>query len=130
MQSGTAGGETNDVDVSTMFAATSRAKVSEGCRSVRKIRFTAAEWQLIGERARVCGRPPARYVREVALGAVPKVSRPRANAPIIRDLGSIALELQVAYDRDSCDGHDTESELRVRLSVLADRVLGIVQRLA
>jgi hypothetical protein len=44
--------------------------------------------------ARARGRAPARYVREVTLGAVPKVSRTRANAPIIRELGALALALQ------------------------------------
>jgi hypothetical protein len=63
-------------------------------RTVRKIRFTAAEWAVVEERARACGRAPARYVREVALGAVPKVSRTRANAPIIRELGALAVALQ------------------------------------
>lgn len=63
-------------------------------RGVRKIRFSAAEWAIVEERARACGRAPARYVREVALGAVPKVSRARANAPIIRELGALAAAVQ------------------------------------
>jgi hypothetical protein len=63
-------------------------------RAVRKIRFTAAEWSTVEERARSCGRAPARYVREVALGTVLKVSRTRANAPIIRELGALTLVLQ------------------------------------
>src|SRR5436190_1638516 len=72
------------------------ARVSVERRSVRKIRFSAAEWRLIEERARACGRAPARYVREVALDAVPKASRRRANGAIIRELGAIATSLQDA----------------------------------
>jgi hypothetical protein len=49
---------------------------------------------MVEERARACGRAPARYVREVALGAAPKVSRTRANAPIIHELGALAVALQ------------------------------------
>lgn len=63
-------------------------------RVVRKIRFSGAEWAVVEERARSCGRAPARYVREVALGAVPKMSRTRANAPIIRELGALAAAVQ------------------------------------
>jgi hypothetical protein len=71
-----------------------RADVANERRTVRKIRFTAAEWTVVEERARARGRAPARYVREVTLGAVPKVSRTRANAPIIRELGALAVALQ------------------------------------
>ena len=44
-------------------------------RAPRKIRYTAAEWAVILARARACGKTPARYVREVSLGARPKVRR-------------------------------------------------------
>lgn len=63
-------------------------------RAVHKIRFAAAEWAQVEARARASGRAPACYVREVALGAVPKVSRTRANAPAIRELGALAAAVQ------------------------------------
>ena len=62
-------------------------------RSPRKIRFTDAEWALVVSRARECAKPPARYVREVALGAVPKARRSHSNAELIRDLGRIGNTL-------------------------------------
>jgi hypothetical protein len=104
--------------------------VSAERRSARKIRFTAAEWQLVEERARTCGRAPARFVREAALGAVLKVSRTRGNAPIIRELGAIAGTLQELKCGMSGDDDGTESNGDAQIEALVSRVLGIVERLA
>ena len=57
------------------------------------VRFTADEFALIRERARECGRPPARYIRETALGAVPRSRRSTANAAVIRELARIGNAL-------------------------------------
>ena len=57
------------------------------------VRFTADEFALIRERARECGRPPARYIRETALGAVPRSRRSAANAAVIRELARIGNAL-------------------------------------
>ena len=66
-------------------------------REPRKIRYSDAEWAIIAGRARECGRAPARYVREVSLGAVPKARRSHANAELVRELGRVANVLtQVA----------------------------------
>ena len=62
-------------------------------RQPRKIRYTAAEWAAIVAHARACGRPPARYVREVSLGGVPKVRGGRVNDEAIRELGRIGTAL-------------------------------------
>jgi hypothetical protein len=62
-------------------------------RQPRKIRYTAAEWARIVEHARECGRPPARYVRETSLGAVPKSWRSRQNDDVIHELGRIGTAL-------------------------------------
>lgn len=88
--------ERPDGDGATVRPRRSRSVTAEPKerRAVRKIRFSGAEWALVEERARACGRAPARYVRDVALGAVPKVSRTRANAPIIRELGALAAAVQ------------------------------------
>jgi hypothetical protein len=69
------------------------------------VRFTAEEFALIRERARECGRPPARYIRETALGAVPRSRRSAANAAVIRELARIGNALtqlaEVARKSDS-----------------------------
>jgi hypothetical protein len=60
---------------------------------IRKIRFTPIEWSTVVERARACGTPPARFVREAAIGAVPRVRRSQANADLIRALGRVGNNL-------------------------------------
>jgi hypothetical protein len=73
------------------------------------VRFTADEFALIRERARECGKPPARYIRETALGAVPRVRRSAANAAVIRELARIgnALTQLAAVARGSNTPADT-----------------------
>jgi hypothetical protein len=62
-------------------------------RLPRKIRYTTAEWEAITQRARLCGKPPARYVREVSLGAAPRPRSSHADAELIRELGRIGTAL-------------------------------------
>lgn len=62
-------------------------------RSVRKIRYTMSEWSTIAERARACGRPPARYVRETSLGVIPKSRSGQTDSALIRELGRIGTQL-------------------------------------
>ena len=63
-------------------------------RQPRKIRFSDEEWAAIVDHARLCGRAPARYVRETALGAVPRSTRSQAIAPIIHELGRLGTQLR------------------------------------
>ena len=63
-------------------------------RQPRKIRFTDEEWAVIVDRARRCGRAPARYVRETALGAVPRATRTQAIGPVIHQLGRLGNQLR------------------------------------
>ena len=58
------------------------------------VRFTPEEFRAVTERARECGLPPARYLREVALGAIPKARRSPANAELIRHLARIGTDLR------------------------------------
>ncbi len=62
-------------------------------RQPRKIRYTAAEWAAIVAHARACGRPPARYVREISLGGAPKPRPSTVNDGVIRELGRIGTAL-------------------------------------
>ena len=61
---------------------------------VKLIRFTPAENQTVTEHAHACGLPVARYVRDTALGAIPRVRRSHKNAEIIRQLGSLGNTIQ------------------------------------
>jgi hypothetical protein len=62
-------------------------------RQPKKIRYTSAEWSVIVDRARRCGRSPARYVRESSLGAAPKVRRGREHDDMVHELGRIGTTL-------------------------------------
>ena len=62
-------------------------------RLPRKIRYTSVEWNIITERARLCGKAPARYVRETSLGVTPKVRSAQTDAALIRELGQIGTAL-------------------------------------
>ena len=88
-------------------------------RVARKIRYTDAEWDTIADRARACGQPPARYVRDVSLGVVPKVGRAQLSAPLVHELGRIGNALTTLAARERAAGDqdgaaaigDTLSEL-------------------
>lgn len=96
-------------------------------RQPRKIRFSDSEWALIVERARLCGRAPARYVRETALGAVPRPGKAETTAPLIHELGRVGTTLAALAKREGEAG-DAE---RTRLIDQALReVLDAVRRLA
>ena len=71
-----------------------RISNSAEVRRPRKIRYTDAEWAVIVDRARACGRPPARYVRETSLGSALKPRPSQTNASLIRELGRIGIALQ------------------------------------
>ena len=72
----------------------SRAIVAKhDIRQPRKIRYTSAEWSIIVERARQCGRPAARYVRETSLGAVPKPRKSLGSDDLVHELGRIGTTL-------------------------------------
>lgn len=80
--------------VDTLGANARRVSNGAEIRRPRKIRYTDAEWSVIVERARACGRPPARYVRETSLGGALKLRQSQTNAALIRELGRIGIALQ------------------------------------
>ena len=95
-------------------------------RSVRKVRYTRSEWSMIAGRARACGKPPARYVRETSLGVVPKSRSSQIDAALIRELGRIGTQLtRLASTSRGCGASTEASTLD---SVLAE-ILSVVRRL-
>lgn len=94
-------------------------------RQPRKIRYTAAEWAAIVAHARACGRPPARYVREISLGGVPKARPDRVNDEIIRELGRIGTVLtRLAAGQEPGTGAD-----QVAIEAVLTELLAAVRRL-
>ena len=64
------------------------------CRTAKSlVRFTPDEFAIIADRARACGRTPARFIREAALGAVPRERRSAVNADLVRQLARIGNNL-------------------------------------
>lgn len=87
------------------------------------VRFTRDEFRAVTDRARECGLPPARFIREAALGAVPKARRTPANAELIRQLARIgtALRQLAAGGRDRDDAL-TSDALSGALAELLDTI--------
>jgi Bacterial mobilisation protein (MobC) len=92
------------------------------------VRFTPAEFQAVRERAQVCGLAMARYVRETALGAVPRARQHHATDEALRQLARIGNNLnQLAHVANAKDVLPTEARLELVLTELmavARRVAG------
>ena len=95
-------------------------------RQPRKIRFSDREWAVIVDHARLCGRAPARYVRETALGAVPRSSRAQATAPFIHELGRLGTQLRRLSDQLTAAGESSRTQ---QLEELLAEIFRIVQQL-
>lgn len=61
--------------------------------ATKLIRFHSEELARITERARVCGQTPARFIRETALGAIPKARQHAATDVALYELGWIGNRL-------------------------------------
>ena len=95
-------------------------------RRPRKIRYRDAEWDLIVARARECRKPPARYVREVSLGVIPRARRNRIEEGIIHQLGRIGNNLNQIARLAQAAGHlPTADQLRSTL----EEILALVRRI-
>ena len=90
------------------------------------LRLHTAELDAITRRARECGRSAAAYIRETALGAVPK-ARPRlAEMEAVRQLARIGNNLnQLAHIANMNEELGPEEELRAVL----EEVLAAARRL-
>lgn len=111
-------------DITSARTATGEPSGSPNKRTEASlVRFTRNEFRAVTDRARECGLPPARFIREAALGAIPKARRTPANAELIRQLARIGTELRqlagVARDRD--DALTTDA-LSGALSELLDAI--------
>jgi len=60
--------------------------MSERRTTAKLIRFHAEELACITAAAHACGQTPARYIRETALGAIPRPRPHRAAEPLLTEL--------------------------------------------
>ena len=92
----------------TLAPAPARARAP---RRPHKVRYTDAEWARVERSAQLVGRAPARYVREVSLGAVPRAPRSRADAALLRELGRVGLTLsQLSAELKSGDAASSRAD--------------------
>ena len=63
--------------------------MSERRTAAKLIRFHPDELALITQRAQSCGQTPARFIRETALGAIPKARQHAATGALICELARI-----------------------------------------
>lgn len=90
------------------------------------VRFTPDEFLIVAERARACGRPPARYIREAALGSVPKAKRTAGSAELIRELSAIGSTLQ---ELRTIAGGATGETVAVRCEMVLLNVLDTIRKI-
>ena len=95
-------------------------------RRVRKIRYHDREWERIVARARECRMPPARYVREVSLGVLPKARRNRTEERLIVQLGRIGNNLNQLARLAHCSG---EISAHDELISTLEEVLAAIRRI-
>lgn len=91
------------------------------------IRLSPEEHQSIRSRAEDCGKPTSTYMREVALGTVPRARPRRLEQEAVYQLGRIGNNLnQLAYVANATGRLDTER----RLHEVLDELLEAVRRIA
>jgi hypothetical protein len=93
------------------------------------VRFTAAEWLDLEQRAHAATRRPAEYLREAALtGAPPAPDSARPNAELLHTLTRIGADIQtLVHNSDAADRallHRAMDELVATLRHLTGREPG------
>ncbi len=84
-----------------------------------KVRFSDEELAALRARARECGRPVARYVRETVLGSVPKARRHAAEQELIRHLARIGNNLnQLAREANAASRFPAKARIEALLAEL------------
>lgn len=84
--------------------------MSERRTAAKLIRFHVDELARITERAEVCGRTPARFIRETALGAIPKPRHHAATNTLLRELARIGRCLHELARLAEASRHPTLAE--------------------
>ena len=81
------------------------------------VRWTATAIATVRDRAAACSLTVARYVRECALGAVPKGARHRDTQAVLRELSRSGNNLnQLAHEAHARDLFPTEERIEAALA--------------
>lgn len=92
-------------------------------RTVAKlVRFSPDEIARVSDRARTCGRTAARYIRETALGAIPKARHHANRDALLRELARTGRELARLAQLDEATSADcfSPADREKLLAALAD----------
>jgi hypothetical protein len=95
-------------------------------RRNRSLPLTDAEYQLIDEAARLCGKTTRAFIREAALGVPIKVQPFLADAELIRELGRNGMGLFRLAETARASGALPQAE---RLEAALAEVLALVRRI-
>jgi hypothetical protein len=87
--------------------------------AAKLIRFAPDELAAVSRRARTCGRTPARFIREAALGAIPKAQQNEDRDRILLGLARLGGHLSVLARRIN-DGNQHESDGAQLAAALAE----------
>ena len=85
------------------------------------LRFHPAELAVIAARAQRCGRTPARFIREAALGAIPKPRHHTDRDQLLRDLARIGSSLATLATRAGDPGYPGDMREPLSAALVAHR---------
>ena len=91
----------------------------QGRTAAKLIRFAPDELAAVSRRARTCGQTPARFIREAALGAIPKARHNEDRDRILLALARLGGQLSVLA-RHVSDGSQHESDGAQLAAALAE----------
>ncbi len=109
------------------IAGAPRRRWPRGARKDRAtLRLTDAEWAAVQARVRATGRTTGRYLRELALGTVPRVRQTPAHDALVRELAKVGNNLnQLAHVANATDRLPDAA----RLGAVLDELLAVIRHL-
>jgi hypothetical protein len=87
--------------------------------AAKLIHFTPDELAAVHRRAHACGRTPARFIREAALGAIPKARHHEDRDRVLLALARLGGQLSVLASRTGAD-EQREPDRAALASALAE----------
>lgn len=97
--------------------------MAERRTAAKLIRFYPEELDLIRAHAQACGQTSARFIRETALGAIPKARHAAAADPLLRELARIGRCLDQAVRLEQAGQY---TSLGARAAAALDRLWSVV----
>ncbi len=96
----------------------------QGRTAAKLIRFAPDELAAVSSRARACGRTPARFIREAALGAIPKARHNEERDRALLILARLGGQLSVLARRTNGD-NQSESDGAQLAAALAEHRIAV-----